>query len=221
MKAYTTRFITGLAIITAGALLLLSNLELLNARELIQDWWPLAVIVAGVLIFINDAKSYLWAIFVVGVGVVLQLRELDVVTVSPWQFFWPAVIIFVGVSVILNRSAASKHTSSAERDDATAVMGGSDQRNMSDDYKGGKATAIMGGIKIDLRKATIKKEATIEVFGFWGGIEIVVPRNVVIKNQTSAILGGVENKTDQDATPNAPTLYITGDVIMAGVEIKN
>lgn len=79
----------------------------------------------------------------------------------------------------------------------------------------------MGGAKLDLRKATIKKEATVEVFALCGGIELVVPREITVRNQTSAILGGVEDKSEREGGKNAPVLYITGDVIMSGVEIKN
>ena len=68
MKAYTTRFITGLMIILVGAALLFSNLELYNFSEIVSDWWPLVVIAAGLLIFINDVKNYLWALLLVGFG---------------------------------------------------------------------------------------------------------------------------------------------------------
>jgi predicted membrane protein len=221
MKAYTTRFMTGLAIIIAGAALLFSSLDILNFDEVVHDWWPLAIIVAGLLVFLNDVKSYVWAGLIVVVGVILQLKELDVLDANPWQLVGPLIVIFVGVSIILNHSASRRKIIKAERDDTTAILGGSDKRNASDDFKGSKVTAILGGVKMDLRKATIKKEATLEILAFWAGVEIIVPRNVVVRNQTSAIMGGVEDKTDQDNVKNAPILYVTGDVIMAGVEIKN
>ena len=221
MKAYTTRFITGLVIIAAGAALLFSNLNILNFDYLVHNWWPVAIIVAGLLIFLNDMKSYVWAGLIIVVGTLLQLKQLDVVDVNPWQLVGPLIVIFVGVSIILNHSASRRKVSKTARDDTTAILGGSDKRNASDDFKGSKVTAILGGVKMDLRKATIKKEATLEILAFWGGVEIIVPRNVVIRNQTSAIMAGVEDKTDQDNVKNAPILYITGDVIMAGVEIKN
>ena len=74
---------------------------------------------------------------------------------------------------------------------------------------------------MDLREATIKKEATIDLFSLWGGIEIYVPKNVIVINNTSVILGGVENNTAADAGYDAPVLHVVGDVVMAGVEIKN
>jgi predicted membrane protein len=221
MKAYTARFITGLVVIAAGAALLFSNLEIYNFNELVKDWWPLAIIVAGLLIFLNDVKSYLWALLISGFGVFLQLKQLDIVDINPWQLFWPIAIIVIGVSIIFNHSASRRKVTKANRDDVTAVMAGSDKKNSSDDFQGSKLTAVMGGVKLDLRKAVIKKEATVEVFGFWGGIELVVPRDVVVRNQTSAVLGGVEDKTEFEGGKDAPILYVTGDVIMAGVEIKN
>ena len=220
MKSQMTRIVTGLIIIAFGVGFLLDNANIIAFGGIVDTWWPLLVVLAGVMMLVNNAKNYLWAIMTIGVGVLFQLRELHVVTVDPWQFFWPAIVIAVGLSVMLGRSSAGK-VSKAERDDITAVLGGSDQHNMSHDFKGSRLTAIMGGAKLDIRKAVIKKEATIEIFSLFGGVEIIVPRNVVVRNQTSAILGGVENKTDQDITKDSPVLYVVGDVVMAGVEIKN
>ena len=211
---------TGLVIIAIGIGFLLDNAHIIELNALARTWWPLLVVVAGVLIFINDTRSYLWAIVVAGVGMLFQLRELHVIDINPWQVFWPAVIIVVGLSIVFSRVPGNK-VSKSERDDVTAILGGSEQHNMSHDFRGSKLTAVMGGTKLDLRKAHIKKEATIEVFAFWGGVELIVPRDIVIRNQTSAILGGVENKTDQDITKDSPVLHVVGDVIMAGVEIKN
>lgn len=221
MDKNITRFVTGIGIIAIGLGLLLGNLNVFNFGDFISTWWPLAIIIAGVLILINDSKNYIWALIVLAFGIALQLRELDIVTVSPWQFFWPLVIIAVGVSILVNRSGARQLVSREERDDIRAILGASEQKNQSTDFKGSKITAILGGVELDLRKAVIKHDATIEVFSLMGGVEIKIPRNVVVKNQTSAILGGVEDGTDQDVSKSAPTLYITGDVILAGVEIKN
>lgn len=221
MKAQLSRIILGLVIIGVGTGFLLDTLGVFNFGDIAATWWPLAVILVGILIFINDAKNYLWALLVVGIGVLWQLKALDVVDINPWQLFWPAVIIVVGLSILFNRSATRLRVSKSERDDVTAIMGGSDQRNSSPDFKASKVTAVMGGVKLDLRKAVIKKEATVEVFSFWGGVELIVPRDITVKNQTSVILGGVEDKSEREGGKDAPVLYVIGDVIMAGVEIKN
>ena len=221
MKASITRIITGIFIIAIGAGFLLDNLNVIEFNQLASNWWPLIVILLGIHIFVSDTKNYLWALLVSGFGVVWLLRELDIVDINPWQFFWPLVIIVVGASIILRRGPHS-NASKAERDDLTAILGATDQKNTSGDFKGSKITSIMGGAKLDLRKATIKKEATVELFCLWGGVELVIPRNVVVRNQSSAILGGTEDKSEHEGdAKSAPILYVTGDVIMGGVEIKN
>lgn len=221
MQTNITRLIAGLAIITVGVALLLANFDLFNFKQVVHDWWPSVIILAGVLVLVNNSRSYIWALLIMGFGAILQLRQLGIADVNPWQLFWPVVIIAVGLSVLFNRAAIRPKLSKAEREDAMAVLGGSDIRSTSADFKGSKASAIMGGVKLDLRKATIKKEATIEVFAFWGGIELLVPKGVLVKNKTGVIMGGVEDKTEQENTKDAPVLYVVGDVIMAGVDIKN
>lgn len=221
MQTNITRLIAGLAIITVGVALLLANFDLFNFKQVVHDWWPSVIILAGALVLVNNSRSYIWALLIMGFGAILQLRQLGIADVNPWQLFWPVVIIAVGLSVLFNRAAVRPKLSKAEREDAMAVLGGSDIRSTSADFKGSKASAIMGGVKLDLRKATIKKEATIEVFAFWGGIELLVPKGVLVKNKTGVIMGGVEDKTEQENTKDAPVLYVVGDVIMAGVDIKN
>lgn len=221
MKAYISRLIIGAAVSAVGVALLLDAFNIVNTRSFLGDWWPSLIILAGVAMLISDVKNYLWALLVVTFGAITQLQLLGYIDVNPWQVFWPLVLVVVGVSIAFKHPAVFRRDSKASSDDIVAILGGSDQISTADDFKTSRVTAIMGGAKIDLRKATIKKSATIEVFALMGGVELVVPRNVVVLNKTNAILGGVENKAEQEATKSSPTLTIIGDVIMGGVEIKN
>lgn len=221
MKAYIPRLLMGIAVFLVGAMLLLDTLNIVNTSSILADWWPLFIVLGGVVMLISDAKNYIWALIVIVFGVITQLQVQDYTDISPWQIFWPLVLIAIGSSIAFRRPSLSRGKTGEASDDIVAILAGSDQKNTSDNFTGSKVTTVMGGAKIDLRKATIKKSATIEVFTFMGGVELVVPRSVIVKNQTNAILGGVENKTDQEAGKNAPVLTIVGDVIMGGIEIKN
>lgn len=221
MNAYISRLIIGIAVLAVGAALLLDALNIVNTSSLLSNWWPSLIILGGVAMLVSDTRNYLWALLVIIVGVATQLRVLGYADVNPWQVFWPLALIMIGLSIIFRRPTLSRRASETDSDDIVAILGGSDQKNMSDDFSGSKITAILGGTKLDLRKATIKKSATINLFALMGGVELVVPRGVIVKNRTNAILGGIENKTDQDITKDSPTLTITGDVILGGVEIKN
>ena len=54
------------------------------------------------------------------------------------------------------------------------MMSGIETNNQSQEFKGGRATAVMGGIDIDLRGAKLyNNEAHIEVNAIMAGVEIL------------------------------------------------
>lgn len=216
-----TKNISGAIIIAVGAALLLGALKVIDFGSILADYWPVLVIVAGVLIFINDYRSWPVAGFVTVLGILFQLRELKVISVEPWSIVWPLIVIFVGVSLLFSKSYTGRRVSKSERDDVTAIMAGTSVVNHSKGFRQSNATAIMGGARLDLRKAEFDKDAVVEVFGFWGGIEIVVPEHVVIRNQVNNIMAGTEDKTRQETTAKSPVLTVVGTLIMAGVSIRN
>ena len=216
-----TRTIIGLLIVAVGASFLLTNLNILPFDVGIAQWWPLFIVAGGVVMLLSDVRNYLWALLVIGLGVLFQLKQFGIVDVNPLQLFWPAIIVVLGVSVMTSRGSSRGKIAASDREDVMAILSGSEVRVESKDFKGSRVTSICGGAMIDLRKAVIKKEATIDVFAFWGGIEIIVPEHVMVKNNTSVIMGGVEQQAGGDAVKEGgPILYVTGDVVMSGVEIK-
>lgn len=221
MNTSLARILTGLGIITVGIFALLGSFNIIDFKNIADVWWPLILIFAGLIMLINDIRNYLWALIVMAAGGAFLIRELGYSDFNIFQLFWPVVLILIGGSVLFNRSARKANTNDKGHDDLFAFLGGVDNKNISADYKGGKVTAVMGGVSLDLRKAKISKEATLQVLSFWGGIEIKVPKDWIVKSSASAVLGGIENSTNTEHKKDAPTLVITGDVIMAGVEIKN
>lgn len=215
------RTLTGIGIVIVGILALLSSLDILNLNNLFSNWWPLLVIAGGGLILLNNPRQYAWAALVITAGALWQLRELGIIEFSIFQLFWPAVIIAIGLSVITQHSGRHTKVEASKLDNASAVLGGVDTKNESDDYQGGKTTAILGGVVLDLRHATIKSEAVLDVFVLCGGVEIKVPEHWIIRSEIMPILGGVENKTNVTDKPKAPILTIVGTVALGGIEIKH
>lgn len=213
--------ITGIVILAAGAMLLLNSLDIVSVDAFVADYWPLAIVLAGVLVLINSWRSWPVAAFLVALGGLYQLRQLDVIDVQPWSIVWPLILILVGASIVFGRSFTGKRVSKAQRDDVTAILAGANVKNHSGNFKQSNATAIMGGAQLDLRKAEFDKDALVEIFGFWGGVEIIVPENVIVRNQVLNIMAGTEDKTHQKTDKNSPTLTIAGTLIMAGASIRN
>ena len=80
---------------------------------------------------------------------------------------------------------------------ALAIMGGVARRSSSQTFQGADLTAVMGGCEIDLRQASIAPgtEAIIDVFAFWGGIDIKVPEDWTVVTRAMPLMGGVDDKT--------------------------
>lgn len=220
-RSQFTRTFAGILFLLLGGALLLQNTNVIDIADISKQYWPLLIVLAGLMVLLNNVKSWLFALFLVLLGGLYQLRELDVVSFEPWPVIVSLFFIAVGLSFIFRQSYINKNLTKDQRDDVTAIMGGADTTNASQDFKAAKLTAIMGGAKIDLRKAVIKDEAVIEVFAFWGGVEILVPKDVVIRNRLNNIMAGTDDRTEQESKKGAPVIVITGDIIMAGVDIRN
>lgn len=216
-----TRNITGLLILALGTGLLLNAFEIISIGNFIADYWPLGIIAAGVLVLINNWRSWMVSVFLVALGGLYQLRELGVTDVQPWSVIWPMILIFVGLSIVFSRTYNGKRVSRSERDDVTAIMAGVSVKNHSKSFKQSNATAIMGAAVIDLRDAEFNDGALVEVFSFWGGVEVIVPDNVIVRNQVSNVMAGTEDKTKQKTDKNSPVVVVAGTAIMAGVSIRN
>lgn len=105
---------------------------------------------------------------------------------------------------------------------AFAVMGGTRRAGKWAPPGNMLAVAIMGGVELDFRNAVLTPGVTeINVFAFWGGVEITVPPEVHVDTHGLAIMGGFEQAADleSNAPPDAPTIRINGAAIMAGVEV--
>ena len=214
--------LTGSLIIIFGLGALLDALQVLPFWANIGTWWPIGLILVGGIILINNLSQFIWATIFIGAGVVLQLERLGLVEVNFFALFWPVIIIGIGLSIIFQRTMRSKNIKVQDLDDLTAIFGGSETVNSSKNYQGGKATAIFGGVTIDLRDAVIKKEATLNVFALCGGIELKVPREWKIKTEVFPILGGVESKSSSTAlADDAPILIVTGTAALGGIEIRS
>ncbi len=99
-------------------------------------------------------------------------------------------------------------------------MSGNNLSVVSQDFRNGDVTALMGGIEIDFRQASIQSVATLHVLAVMGGIEIKVPSDWVVECRAVAFLGGVEDKTVPPAQATK-RLVIDGFVMMGGVEVSN
>jgi len=218
-----SRVFFGLVVVAIGVLFTLDNLGVVAAREVLR-FWPVIFIAIGATSLSDAGRTgrHVSGLIWIFVGVWLLLHEFHYVRFQPWDL-WPLLLVFIGVSILWRALAPSPARGADEASvvRALAVMSGVHRKIMSRDFKGGDATAVMGGCKLDFRSAAIGAQpAALDVFAFWGGVEIVVPETWAVDVRAMPVLGGVDNRTraPSDATQH---LVVTGTIVMGGVEVKN
>lgn len=103
-----------------------------------------------------------------------------------------------------------------------AVFGGVDRHITETDFRGAQCTAVFGGCKIDLRDAKIQgREAVLNTYAIFGGVEIRVPENWDVVSRGVAIFGGFENRTRHPSGPDTKRLILDGAAVFGGVSVKD
>ena len=84
-----------------GVLLLLQNLGIIVVDDL-WDYWPVILIVVGVsrAAAAWDFGGRIWGAIVAFVGAVFLVRNLGLIHGSVWNFFWPVILIAIGLALL-------------------------------------------------------------------------------------------------------------------------
>lgn len=222
MKQTSLRILTGVTILAIGIGALLGALNLIPFWSIFALWWPVLIIAGGVIVLAGDfRKNYIWGLTMLIIGSFLLLKSHGIIEFSIFSLIAPIIIIAIGLSVLANTQSRAKiPVGTKDIDDIVAVLSGSETRNTSKNYKGGKLTAVCGGVVLDLRDATLKDDAHLNIFALCGGVEIRVPRDWKVVVKTTPIAGSVENKSEGGESHKGPSLIVSGTVALGGVEIK-
>lgn len=229
---FAPQLVLGTIIIGLGVVFMLDNMGVLHARDYLR-YWPALIVVYGLARIAQPRGTQgrfgglIWLI----VGLVLLIDKLALLDFRLSEF-WPLLLVLFGF-LVLRRSWAPRAASTphGETDSPVsadnfvsgfALMSGVRRTITSQDFKGGELTAIMGGCEVDLRRASISSgTAILDLFAFWGGIDIKVPQDWSVVVEGTPFLGGFEDSTLQQPGNSSKRLVIRGTVIMGGAEIKN
>ncbi len=225
-KNFLVRAFFGVTIVALGGVLLLRNLEIIKFDSWNVFWgtvWAAGLVLAGLVTIVSSRQllTRAWGLLLMAAGVSIGLNAYGVIDVSIWKLFWPVVLIAVGLMMVFSIGSANRkraEESGTDDNEKVAIFYG-EQSRVRGDYTGGSATAIFGGVDLDLRQANIKDGAIIDVFTFCGGININLPDDVIVKNEVRGVLGGSDDKTM--SKPSAKkTIYLKGECVLGGLEIK-
>ena len=235
----------GSLVVILGIGLLLSQMGVIAGDKIVR-LWPLLMIWAGfnrIIEVRGNPRRALWGVFVIVMGSMFLLDQFDIYHFQI-RHMWPVFVIVGGLIMVLQslgprnepagriRGSWFDYCQDSLRVDpnsdlnAIAVFGGVQRNVTSQKFRGGRLTAIIGGIEIDFSGAEIDgAEAILEVTAFLGGIEIRVPDSWNVTFEAVAILAGSSDERRRTPIPAAGVtpkhLIIRGAAVLAGVEVKN
>lgn len=209
----------GLLLLLLGVLFLLSNTGLIemNLSTILFIYWPLLIIVWGLKETITGLLKLLsglrrdrwrlnhlfWGSALLATGILLQGNKLEYFSVGlsdVWSWVWPILIIYIGLSFILNKT----HSMSIRKDEKDINFEwnkGEKRKHLIGDLNIGNEPWQLedmqiwmgvGDTDVNLSKAIIPEgETVLEVSGWIGDITILVPQDMDIKANVDLRLGEV------------------------------
>lgn len=130
-------------------------------------------------------------------------------------------VIVIGAALVARRRLPRYGDEASDTFALVAAMDGVSFRSSAEPFLAGSATAVAGGIELDLTEAAPAGTATLQLTAFAGGIDVVVPATWRVEMRTAVTMGGVDNRTHPDAAPeDAPILIVDARATMGGISIR-
>lgn len=235
MRDKLSNVLWGLFFIAIGVGVAGNVLEAWNFELFFDGWWTFFIIIPCFIGMIQSGFGFGSTMgFIIGVLLFISCREefnLDV-----WKLIVPTILIFTGLRIMIPgvfrkghshfektifTEEQTKHTySSGNKTEHSAIFSSNRIHVQGETFTGTNLNAVFGGIVLDLRDAVIASDVEITATAIFGGIDIFIPRGVRVKANNVPIFGGISNKTEQFADPNAPTIYLNSTCMFGGIDIK-
>lgn len=201
---YKKRYNTGgwLFLIGAGVYFLLRKFD----HDLGRFALPIILIIAGLFIISNNKKRQ-------------QHVLKDPEEGNP---FYPGYSQVVGSEQPSTTAHEGPIDAQGEFVRMEAIFSGNERIVISNNFKGGKVGTVFGGAILDCKAANIQQDVVIDVYCVFGNIELILPANWRVINETTTIFGGLEDKRRLvHNTGLEKKVIITGFSLFGGIEIKN
>lgn len=203
----------GLLLIAFGALFILDQVDP-QLHALISPLFLPAIIAGAMISGMLTSKRVQLIPSLILIGAVLwMLRELNIIEFdSLFQFFWPTVLIILGVRILFSRSPMIRMPSDKSVD---VAFGGREQT--FSEAKSTSITTMFGSNELDYRNAHFpESEVELDIVTMFGSTEIRVGDDVKVVANGTPLFGAFEDKTMQNGSK---ILKIKYTVMFGAIEV--
>jgi predicted membrane protein len=196
------------------------------------DWlWSIEMLLIAIGASVGIASKFRnpTSYVLMGLGGLLLIDDFFYFDFNIWHYFWPILVIAVGLTIIFqSRLRAAKMDSysgdEADKLDSIAIFNGVKRNIHSKAFAGGEVVTIFGGTELNLMNADIQGTAHLEMTVLFGGAKLFVPKNWEVRPEVTSLFGGVDDKRHSvvEVMPDdSKVLYLSGTVAFGGLEIVN
>lgn len=221
-----SRILWGIVLIFIGVIWGLNRTGVADINIFFDGWWTLFIIVPSIISLFERGSNKTSSIIFLVIGILFLLASQGVFEFEIlWEILLPAIVILIGLSLIFGHKVdfnVKEKTKCLDSDDTESIFAAFGEQNVSksgEKFEKANLNAIFGAVKLDLREAKLEKETVIGAWAIFGGIEILVPEDCIVKVKATPVFGGVSNerKNNEDAKK---TIYIEAYAIFGGLDIK-
>ncbi|HLA67243.1 MAG TPA: LiaF domain-containing protein [Acidimicrobiia bacterium] len=218
------RILFGSVVTAFGVIFLLGSVGVLSPGEVIGAWWPLAIVLLGVLHAGSGGRLSGGSLALVIVGAALLGVTTGLFGSDAWRYVWPGALIGIGLWLTLGWGRRlGIRPADDEEVDGIAVLGSARLATRSQRFRKASLTGVLGGVTLDLNEALpIPGGAAVSVTSILASVSILVPRGWVVEIRGLPLLGGWDDTTDHHvAGPGSPRLEVQALVVLGGLEVKH
>ena len=224
------RAIIGVILVLVGLFLVMRNTGFFpEFIDHVIFSWPMLLVAIG-LVMTLGASEKTSGVIVMAVGGFFLIPMIFRETFHAYNLFWPSIFVIIGLTFIVTKrrgfnSVATTGIVGDDYIDYVNVFSGGERQIVSENFKGGKISAVFGGMELDLTKAKLAPGRNeLEVACVFGGATFIVPDDWNISIEVTPVLGGFSDTRKLipgriiDSTRQ---LVIKGAVVFGGGEIKS
>jgi predicted membrane protein len=229
---HNNRPIIGVILVLAGLFLVMRNTGFFpDFIDHVIFSWPMLLVVIG-LVMTLGASEKTSGVIVMAVGGFFLIPMIFRETFHAYNMFWPSIFIIIGIIFIVSKrgnwnraNLNSKGIIGDDFIDYVNVFSGGERQIVSENFRGGRISAVFGGMELDLTKAKLATGRNeLEIACVFGGATLIVPDDWNISIEITPVLGGFSDS--RKLIPGRtidPTrqLVIKGAVVFGGGEIKS
>jgi predicted membrane protein len=224
------RPVIGVILVLVGLFLVMRNTGVFpDFIDHVVFSWPMLLVAIG-LVMTLGASEKTSGVIVMAVGGFFLIPMIFRETFHAYNMFWPSIFIIIGVIFITSRhrgwnASVSKGVIGDDYIDYVNVFSGGERQILSENFRGGRISAVFGGMELDLTKAKLAPGRNeLEIACVFGGATLIVPDEWNITIEVTPVLGGFTDSRKlipgRTVDPSRQ-LVIKGAVVFGGGEIKS